>query len=76
MGSHKGIGRLRLYVPSPMRFKKRPSAFNVCIGKELKGGSGPTAGGRYDTSWQKKFVQAAVKCGASVSAATKKKWGV
>lgn len=76
MGSHKGVGRLALYVPSPMRFKKRPSAFNVCIGNELRGGSGPTEGGRYDTGWQKKFVAAAKKCGASITPSKAKRWGV
>lgn len=76
MGSHKGIGPLTLYVPSPLRFKKKPSAFNMCIAEKLRGGTGPTKGGRYDKTWQKKFVEAAKDCGASLSAAAKKKWGI
>lgn len=36
MGSHAGKGRYRLYVPSPMRFRRRASAANICIGKALK----------------------------------------
>jgi len=61
MGSHKGVGRLRLYVPSPMRFSKRPSWFNLCIAREMKGKPGPKLG-RYDKAFQEEFRRAAKKC--------------
>jgi len=43
MGSHKGKGTYRLYVPSPMRFRKRASEYNICVGKEMKGKRGSRA---------------------------------
>lgn len=71
MGSHKGVGRLQLYVPSPMRFKKKPSAFNLCIGNQLKGQPGPKLG-RYDVEFQKRFTKAVHSCAGK----TPKKGGV
>ncbi len=63
MVSHKKISGIELTLgKGGLRFKKRPSRFNVCIGKALKGGSGPTQGGRYDTAWQGKFKAAVQGC--------------
>lgn len=63
MVSHKEVSGYTLTVgKGGVRFKKRASGYNVCIGKELKGGEGPTKGGRYDTAWQAKFTAAAQKC--------------
>lgn len=36
MVSTKKYGMLSLTVPSPMRFKKKPSAFNRCVGTEMR----------------------------------------
>ena len=63
MPSHKKIGGgLELTAPHGTRFKKRPSRFNICIGKKLKGKSGPTHGGRYDKDWQAEFTKAVEEC--------------
>ena len=37
MASHKNLGGLKLSVSAPFRFTKRPSAFNRCVGMELRG---------------------------------------
>jgi len=61
--SHKKISGIELSLGAGgLRFKKRPSAFNVCIGQKLKGGKGPTEGGRYDTGWQREFTSAVQAC--------------
>jgi hypothetical protein len=57
MTSHKD--GLTVSIDGGLRFKKRPSAYNVCIGKALEGGHG---GGRYDKAWQQKFANAAKSC--------------
>lgn len=65
MVSHTTLGGLKLSIGGGgLRFQKRPSAFNVCVGKELMGGTGPTKGGRYDKTWQAEFAKAAKKCAA------------
>ena len=58
MVSTKKYGMLSLTVPSPMRFKKKPSAFNRCVGEELRGGSYATRG-----AVRSAFASAAKKCG-------------
>lgn len=63
MPSHKKVSGYELTVgKGGVRFKKKPSGFNVCIGKALKGGEGPTHGGRYDKGWQSKFTSAVRSC--------------
>lgn len=62
MVSHKKIGGMYFTAPSPIRFKKRASQFNRCVGEKLKGGAGPTHGGRYDTGWQRTFTAAVQSC--------------
>lgn len=63
MVSHTSLGGLELSIgKGGLRFKKRPSGFNICIGKALKGGTGPKHGGRYDKDWQAKFTSAAKSC--------------
>ena len=58
----------------------RPSGFNACIGKEMKGNEytppGPGKGGRHNEAVHKDFVKAAVACGANVSAAAKRRFGL
>jgi len=66
MGSCRGAGALTICVPAPMRFKKRPSAFNACVGAELKGKTyakpKPGMGGKRDARIQSAFTTAAKKC--------------
>jgi hypothetical protein len=63
MPSHKKVSGYELTVgKGGVRFKKKKSGFNVCIGNALKGGSGPTQGGRYDKAWQSKFTAAVHSC--------------
>lgn len=78
MVSHTSLGGLELSVgKGGLRFKKRASGFNVCIGNKLRGTAGPTNGGRYDKGFQDKFVDAAIGCGANVDkAAYQKKRGI
>ena len=47
-----------------IRFKKRPSGFNICIGKAMKGTPGPALG-RYDKAFQAEFTSAVHSCAAS-----------
>jgi len=66
MVSHANYGGLELSVgKGGVRFKKRASGYNVCIGNEMKGQPGP-AKGRYDKAWQAKFASAAAKCAKAV----------
>lgn len=51
------------------KVKRKPSAFNKCVGREMKGTRGVK-------SVRKKFVEALVACGAKVRPATKKKWKI
>ena len=75
MTSHKNVGGIDLTLgKGGLRFKKKKSPFNVCIAKEMKGAKNTK--GRYDTDFQKSFVQAAFDCGATISPAKKKKWGI
>ena len=63
MVSHKKFGGIELSLGAGgLRFKKKPSAYNVCIGKELEGTTGPIHGGRYDKEFQAKFTSAVRKC--------------
>lgn len=66
MGSRRGSGILTVTIPSPMRFKKRPSAFNACVGARLRGQRystpAPGTGGRRDTRIQGAFRSAASQC--------------
>ena len=66
MGSRRGMGRLTVTVPSPMRFKRRPSAYNACIGGALKGASyskpAINMGGKRDKRIQDAFKAAVNKC--------------
>ncbi|KKK78177.1 hypothetical protein LCGC14_2846220, partial [marine sediment metagenome] len=36
--------------------------YNICIGNQLRGGPGPTNGGRYDRAFQARFTSAAKSC--------------
>ena len=74
MVSHTSLGGLDLSVgKGGIRFKKKASSFNRCIGAQMTGVSHMDlpegTGGRYDKSFQQKFVDAAVACGANVSPA-------
>lgn len=66
MGSRRGMGRLTVTVPSPMRFKKRASAFNACVGAQLRKKNYPTPapgmGGRRDVRIQDAFKSAVRSC--------------
>jgi len=40
MVSHKSFGGIELSLGAGgLRFKRRPSAFNICVGKAIKGGN-------------------------------------
>ena len=58
----------------------RPSGFNACIGNEMKDNdyAKPAAGkgGRHNENVHRDFVQAAIKCGANVGQAAKRKYGL
>jgi hypothetical protein len=65
MVSHKKLGGSRglsVSLDGGLRFTKRSSGYNACIGRALKGGVGPVDGGRKDKNWQAKFTQAAKSC--------------
>ncbi len=62
MVSHTSLGGLELSIgKGGLRFKKRASGYNICIGKKLKGEPGPKKG-RYDKEFQAKFTAAAKAC--------------
>ncbi len=62
MVSHKKLGGLEISIGGGgLRFKKRPSGFNLCVGKAMKGTPGPKQG-RYDKGFQAKFTAAARSC--------------
>lgn len=62
MVSHTSLGGLELSVgKGGLRFKKRPSGYNICIGNKLRGTPGP-AMGRYDKAFQDKFSATARSC--------------
>jgi hypothetical protein len=63
MPSHKKVSGYTLTLgKGGVRFKKKPSGYNICIGKALEGGEGPVHGGRYDKGWQAKFTRAVEAC--------------
>lgn len=63
MPSHKEVSGFTLTVgKGGVRFKKRPSGYNICIGKKLEGKPGPIHGGRYDKEWQAEFTKAVHEC--------------
>jgi hypothetical protein len=63
MVSHKKMSGIELTLgKSGLRFKKRASGYNRCIGKQLEGGAGPVNGGRYDKHWQAEFTSAVKGC--------------
>jgi hypothetical protein len=65
MTSHRKVGGLEVSIgASGLRFKKKPSGFNLCIGKAMKGTPGPTHGGRYDREYQARFTAAVHSCAA------------
>lgn len=65
MVSHKKMSGLDLSLgKGGLRFKKRASSYNVCIGKEMKGKS--PVKGRYDKQFQAAFTAAAQRCAKSV----------
>jgi len=48
---------LSVSIAGGLRFRKRPSAFNIAVGKCMKSkGSKPTNGGRYDREFQADFI--------------------
>lgn len=62
MVSHKSFGGIQLSIGGGgLRFKKRPSGFNMCIGKAMKGTPGPRMG-RYDKAFQARFTSAVRSC--------------
>lgn len=62
MVSHKTLGGLEISIGGGgLRFKKRPSGFNICVGKAMKGQPGPKMG-RYDKAFQAKFTAAVRSC--------------
>lgn len=62
MVSHRSFGGIELSIgKGGLRFKKKPSGFNICIGKEMEGEPGPKLG-RYDKAFQDKFTAAVHKC--------------
>jgi hypothetical protein len=63
MVSHKKMSGIELTLgKGGLRFKKRASGYNRCIGKQLEGGAGPRNGGRYDKGWQAQFTRAVEGC--------------
>lgn len=73
MTSHKKLGGLTLSIGGGgLRFKKRPSGFNACVGKALRGTPGP-ARGRYDTGFQAKFTAAVRSCSGRSARSKKEK---
>ena len=65
MVSHKSFGGIELSIGAGgLRFKKRPSARNICIGNKMRGDKGPVNGGRYDTAFQGRFAAASRSCPA------------
>ena len=53
--------------------KRKKSAFNICVGKEMEG---TESTGRGDKSFYKKFIESVIACGGKVSDKTKKKWKI
>lgn len=53
----------------------RPSNFNICVGKQLKGRK-YTYGGMRSPEVQRAFVEAAARCGARISPSSVEKLGI
>ena len=67
MVSHTNLGGLELSVGAGgIRFKKKPGAYQRCIGGEMEGTKHTSlpkgTGGRYDEAFQKSFKDAVAKC--------------
>lgn len=78
MVSHKKFGGIELSLGAGgLRFKKRKSGYNACIGAAMEGVKHTSlpkgAGGRYDTAFQDKFSAAASTCAGKRRPAAKKK---
>ena len=58
----------------------RPSAYNACVGGHMRGQTfpspGPGQGGLRNPNVHRAFVQAAVACGANISPAKRRQFGV
>jgi len=62
MVSHRSFGGIELSIgKGGLRFKKKPSGFNICIGNKMRGQPGPSKG-RYDKAFQAKFTAAVQSC--------------
>jgi len=65
MTSHRKLGKSKIEISiSPeggLRFKRKPSAFNECIGNQLRGQPGPKLG-KFDKEFQAKFTAAVRSC--------------
>lgn len=62
MVSHTSLGGLELSIgKGGLRFKKRPSAYNICIGKELRGEKAGDV-----IAWRDEFKKAVAKCSNKV----------
>ena len=60
MVSHTSFGGIKLSIGAGgLRFRKRPSQFNIRVGKCMKGKPGPTDGGRKDVRFQQEFAACA-----------------
>ena len=63
MVSHKKLSGIELTLgKGGLRFKKRKSRYNICIGKELKDFHPPDGGGRYSKDMHDKFKSAVRNC--------------
>jgi hypothetical protein len=62
MVSHRSLGGLEISIGGGgLRFKKRPSGFNICVGNALKGKK-YAKGGRYSTEVHQAFTAAVRGC--------------
>ena len=62
---HRKIAGLEVSIGAGgLRFKKRPSGFNMCIAHVMEGQPGSVHGGRYDREFQSRFAAAARSCAA------------
>jgi hypothetical protein len=60
MTSHRKVAGLEVSIgPGGLRFKRRPSAYNACVGNALRG-KGPVLGGRAEC--RARFIAAVHAC--------------